>query len=253
MSGTAAYDALIRKNSNVSSFITTDQFLRVFRGIQYANYRGYILNTELTIAWKCAGIDAPSDVDRMNMRAMDRIRKFLEYRKIPVFYYGVFENGILNGYHFHAAIYVPPLYKSQFKDCLKKMARDFALPHLVNDFVRGVIRRADKTGAQWRWFQYCMKGLDPVVYRDVVKFPYDKDMNTLVGVQRRNPGVVEIDRVRIARSMGPKARMDAGYRAELDITRAEWQSCYTDAEYKRGKLDRRSEEVTQSFANMDLI
>ncbi|GGF74650.1 hypothetical protein GCM10007301_38140 [Azorhizobium oxalatiphilum] len=232
-------------------YITFDQFLRAYHAVQYSNYQGFVLNAHLTMSWKYAGATTAAEAERLNTKAMDRIRKFLHHRGVPFHYFGVFENGVQHGCHFHSGIHVPKRLMQQFYKCLKNIVHDFGPSDIEGCLVHVGVRADDHIVSQWKWFRYCMKGLDPEIPRGVFPDGYDGDMNSALGLKKQNTGVVEMDRVRIARALGPQARSLARYTPAVEIIREVPEPDYSDAEYRRGKQKRLTDDMSYALRGME--
>jgi hypothetical protein len=223
-------------------YIRRDQIIGLYTAIMFANYQGSVLNAEVTVSWRLAGIVGSKPVTAAFNLFMDRYRKFMGHRKSPAHYYAVFENHSKIGYHSHMALHVPDKIRDAFHDWRRGVAADLVDGADPGNLFEVRVHKDDNVFSQWKWFQYCMKGLDPRLYRAEKEFGA-KDLNSLAGVLRRETGFVEMQRVRISRSLGATARAKAQYAPPYYMTRADWKTRYSDAEYQRGVMDRHSAAV----------
>lgn len=218
-----------------SRYIRRDQVFDLYDAILFANYQGRVLNVEMTISWNVAGITDPKDVNRAFNVFRDRFRQFLAHRKCPALYYAVFENSKRMKLHTHIAAHVPDEHLPVFRDWWRSIESEY--PKGQSGTKMFVVRTRKRTPihSQWRWFQYLMKGMDPKL-RSAEKGPGVKDANSLAYVWRRETGIVEVQRVRIARSLGPKARRKNGYAPFQSLTDVDLGKRYGDFEFQRGRM-----------------
>ncbi|MFG1181486.1 hypothetical protein [Xanthobacter versatilis] len=223
-----------------TKYISRDQAIKLYSSILFANYQGVVLNVELTIAWKVANIVSAKAVTQNLERFLDRFRKFMAHRNLSAFYYAVHENGKTLGYHTHLALHVPDRYRKDFHRWWHNIDNASDGSDGTESFMNARFHRDDSVHSQWRWFQYCMKGLDPRLMpkEKPINGQKNTDLNTLAGVWRRETGRVEMRRVLTSRSLGPDARSKAGYQPPFSFNRAPFEERYTDAEYKRGQSER---------------
>ncbi|MFS8035967.1 hypothetical protein ACI7BZ_03205 [Xanthobacter sp. AM11] len=220
-----------------SRYIRRYQVFDLYDAICFANYKGAILNIELTISWKLAGISSPTDVNRAYNVLMDRFRKFMVQRRYPAYYYAVFENDRKIGYHNHIGLHVPNSLQAAFRRWIKNIELEIVQGTTTGRLFHIRLHKQSSVKSQWQWFKYCVKGLDPsLTKRD--KQLGKPDANSLAGVWRRETGYVELQRVRIARSLGHKARRDASYTPKHCITNISEPNRYSDWEFERGRVDR---------------
>lgn len=219
-----------------SRYIRRHQVFDLYDAICFANYKGAILNIELTISWKLAGISSPTDVNRAYNVLMDRFRKFMVQRRHPAYYYAVLRTTvrlaitIISGFMFRTASKLP-------SGWIKNIELEIVQGTTTGRLFHIRLHKQSSAKSQWQWFKYCVKGLDPsLTKRD--KQLGKPDANSLAGVWRRETGYVELQRVRIARSLGHKARRDASYTPKHCITNISEPNRYSDWEFERGRVDR---------------
>lgn len=231
-----------------TKYISRMQISRVFTAVRFANYQGCILNVEISLSFKFAGVATALEAQTLYNKIMDRFKKYMKNKGLPAFYYGVFENGSNVGLHFHGALHVPHIMRKEIQCWWDKILGELAVDGQSRNFGHMVIHKDKEFLAQWKWFRYCMKGLNPWLTSRERNRGY-ADLNSLTGVRREETGLVDIDRVRIARCLGEKAQNDAGYRPGPAMGAMPHEQRYTGSEYYR----RNAEELTRLIQGMDLI
>ncbi len=203
----AAYEQSL-KPCRVNRHITHTQLENVYDAVLFANELGSVLNVEITVTWRYAIILDYNEIEINYKKFSDRLRKFLEYHNCPVHYYAIFENGPSEGYHTHFAAHIPDRIRPEFKSWRRRAARDWAVALDVSArFLHVHMHRDDNVAAQWNLFKYLMKGLNPKLSRLQKRvMPKADTANYYYGVQKREAGAIMLNRVRIARALGPLAR-----------------------------------------------
>ncbi|MFG1430444.1 hypothetical protein V5F44_07465 [Xanthobacter sp. V2C-8] len=246
-----------RRLMRSTRYISRDELFRVYGAILFANYMGEVLNVEMTIAWKLANIYEPEAVTRALDLFLGRFRKFAAHRKFRTCYYTVHENDRKIGYHTHLALHVPDKYRDVFHRWWRGIETELDKGRDPEDIIFVKFHKEDAVHSQWRWFQYCMKGLDPNLAKSEAKREgWEKlDTNTLAGVWRRETGRIPMKRVRLALAMGKKAQRDACYKQPFYIQNVRHEYKYSDAEYRRGLFERNEtlRETVKALNSMDLI
>ncbi|MFG1393162.1 hypothetical protein [Xanthobacter agilis] len=254
----ASGDMAWRRNPVRSTrYINRDELHRLYESILFANYMGEVLNVEMTIAWQLAGLTEPEAVTRALELLLGRFRKFVTHRKFRTCYYAVHENERKIGYHTHLAFHVPEKYRVAFHRWWQSVEDELSNCDGPDKLIFVRFHKEDAIHSQWRWFQYCMKGLDPKLMKSEAKREgwETLDTNTLAGVWRRETGRIPMKRVHIARAMCKKAQGHAGYKAPFRISNVFDEYRYTDIEYIRGKRERNVllNETIKALNSMDLI
>lgn len=145
-------------------YITRDQIISLYSAIMFANYQGSVLNAEVTVSWKLANIVGAEAVTVAFNLFMDRYRKFMDHRKQPAHYYAVFENHSKIGYHSHMALHVPDKFREDFHDWRRGVAADLMKGADPGNLFEVRVHKDNNVFSQWKWFQYCMKGLNPKLF-----------------------------------------------------------------------------------------
>lgn len=238
-------------------YISRDELCRLYEGILFANYQGAVLNAEVTFSWRLAGYEGTIQMNGALNRLLDRFRKFAAHREMKAYYYAVNEHGKHNGYHTHMSFHIPDKYRDDFRRWLSDINSDTANARRTKGFIFLRTHKQDAVHSQWRWFQYCMKGLDPRLLKGEAKGEgYEKlDTNKLAAVWRSETGSIDIKRLRIARAMGKKAQADAGYKPPFTMLNVRPEYRYQDSEYRRGLIDHNEvlRETLKALDSMDLV
>ncbi|TNC07351.1 hypothetical protein FF100_32670 [Methylobacterium terricola] len=244
----AAYDEQFQPQPH---FITRPQFWIAHQAVAFANHQGAILNVQMTIAWDKIGYRYSQEVDVAHRVLMQAQRKFMRRHGVPNYNYAVFERSQTFGLHSHSGVHVPvhvyPQYRRWLERYVKRIDR-------VGFKQRLHVRRRRETAVaraieeQWRWFRYCMKGVDPALNareRDVNGLAPDDTFTGFYGLKHRYSGIVTLQRVRVSQDMLRKARQEAGYPECYYLIDGEHR--YDDAEYRRGEGDRLTEMLRRDL------
>ncbi|MFD1330742.1 hypothetical protein ACFQ4O_01885 [Methylopila musalis] len=231
---------------NDLEYIPRIWLFELYDALRFANYSGFVFNVEVTINWQKAGLKHPSQIDRSFQKLTDRYRKYASQRKIPILYYAVFENGRYMGYHSHMSFHVPDCRHGEFSKWLEQTLKEGFDGISLTKFYKPKFNRNNNVLGQWLWFQYCMKGVNPRLQKG--EFPREDGKNTVheLMMMRFGPipaGVVEIDRVRVSRSLRAKAQRAAGYVVPEDVCDVSPYLLWSDSEYRRGIADRQFEQL----------
>lgn len=142
--------------------LTRAEFEKVYRALCFANRKGFVLSSLVTVNW----CDLPFRNDEERQRAarhfLDLLRHKLACENVPAAYVHVLELA-RRGVHSHVMVHVPVWAHDPVRRWLpggvKKAAGGGSLPDKVAH-VR--CRRSDRDGVgpQWRWFRYLMKSLN---------------------------------------------------------------------------------------------
>ena len=213
------------QNDRSGIFITPRQLKIAHAAVEIANYHGLLMNVELTITPNAVGLSKADEVDAIQRQFFKKFGGMCRRWGISPRYNVVFEWGIRRGYHFHAAIALPPDTIGKFRRWIKP-----AVFHLLSDgqptsglvFVK--VRAKPTLDSQWRWFRYMMKGLDPeAVNRE------RRRVADVVGISKlRSPGLWPFKRVRVSECSSFRAALKMRYRYPgWNIECADdWQSSY---------------------------
>ncbi|KQP14690.1 hypothetical protein [Methylobacterium sp. Leaf93] len=228
-----------------SRFIRRMQFWGAHQAVAFANYQGAVLNVKVTVAWDRMGYRHGQEIDAAYGHFMQAQRKFMRRHGVPNYTYTVFERSETFGLHSHSGVHVPvhvyPQYRRWLDRYVKRLDRvGFKRRLHVRRYRETAVARAIEE--QWRWFRYCMKGVDPYLNED------ERDLNGLeatdtfasyYGLKHRYTGIVSLQRVRLSQDMLKKARREAGYPEHYYLIDGEHR--YDDFEYRRGEADRLTE------------
>lgn len=219
--------------------------IRVFKAINFANYNGQILNAMLTVNWHEAGYKLLEETDGAYRKFMNRLEKFMAYRNVPNHYYTVFENSGPRGVHSHICLHVPNRIGTEFRAWAALSLVDvLGKPMPRGQFHIGIYEE-EYIYAQWQHFKYCMKGLNPYPVTEEWELSGDNRgwAKKLLDISYKwagpltfweNDHVYTLQRVRIARALGPTEQARKKYKAAT----LEYYQIYDDAQYRLGKRDR---------------
>ena len=234
-----------------SCSITRMQFYVAHQAVAFANHQGAILNVQITLAWDRIGYRHGQEVDAAHRLLMQAQRKFMRRHGVPNSNYTVFERSQTFGLRSHSGVHVPvhvyPQYRRWLERYVKRIDR-------VGFKRRLHVRRRRETAVaraieeQWRWFRYCMKGVDPALNareRDVNGLAPDDTFTGFYGLKHRYSGIVTLQRVRVSQDMLRKARQEAEYPERYYLIDGEHR--YDDAEYRRGEGDRLTEMLRRDM------
>ena len=228
-----------------SRSITRMQFWGAHQAVAFANYQGGILNVQLTVAWDRMGYRYGQEVDAAHGLLMQAQRKFMRRCGVPNYSYTVFERSGTFGLHSHSGVHVPDHVYLQYRRWLDRYVKRIDRVgfkrrlHVRRRRETAVVRAIDE---QWRWFRYCMKGVDPNLSaheRDVFGLAPNDTFTSSFGLKHRYSGIVTLQRVRVSQDILRKARREAGYPKHYYLVEGEHR--YDDYEYRRGEADRLTE------------
>lgn len=101
-----------------TKYLTQKQVERIFEASERAYKNGAPLNRFFTIHYDdYAAIKNPQ---RFVLSLLERTRKWLKYRGLPVAYIYVIENGNIKGLHTHILLHIPANYQRAYKRALKR-------------------------------------------------------------------------------------------------------------------------------------
>lgn len=212
----------------VSDHLTLPEWKRMYLAVATANYRGWMLNTFVTVSWELSGVQHPPYIKSLHDRFTDLMRRWcrdvtkalqkspdtrLSQQEVPFAGIWVREVGERMGLHTHLLVHVPPPLFQRFRRWARRAAHTLTetpMPdprkgptgkHLVR------IQPLGDVADQWRVFRYMMKGLDrevlpPTMHPDFRQF-LTGEFPLLKSVPQ---GRIEGARCGASRSIGPAAR-----------------------------------------------
>lgn len=234
-----------------SRFITRWQFWGAHKAVGFANYRGRIINVQVTIAWDRMGYRHGQEVDEAHRLLMQAQRKFMRRHGVPNYNYTVFERSETFGLHSHGGIHVPdavyPLFRRWLDRRVERLDR-IGFRRRLHVRRRRETTAARAIEAQWRWFRYCMKGIDPnfdAYEREVLGLEATDTFASCSGLKHRYSGIVTLRRVRLSQDLLGKAQREAEYPKHHWLIQTE--NRYDDFEYRRGETDRLTEMLRRGL------
>ncbi len=99
-------------------YLTAKQVERIFTACEKAYNQGTPLNRFITIHYD--DYADPKRPQQFITLILERSRKWLEYRGLPVAYLYVLENGKYKGIHAHMLIHIPAHYQREYKKALRR-------------------------------------------------------------------------------------------------------------------------------------
>ncbi|MCJ2134035.1 hypothetical protein MKK69_08140 [Methylobacterium sp. J-026] len=198
------------------------QFLAVYQAVAFANYRGWVLNTFVSVTWSTVGVTSDVAAAAATKRFLDLCRRHLRGLGLTPAFVWVVERGDTFGLHLHLLLHVPEMYGHAFRNWIPKgfatatRMKPVAIPG--RDGERGVktldLRRPrvgeterQQVAEQWRVFRYLLKGLSPDL---LVSAPDDRRAKLPaaqeLGLSTRDQGIVTSKRVGVARELGTAAQ-----------------------------------------------
>ena len=227
-------------------FIPRRRFDEAYNAVCFANFEQHVLSVELTINFEQMGY-VGQEVDEAYQAFVDRFRHFTNHRRLQCYYYAAFENGRRRGLHCHMGLHVPCRLRHAFRMWLKSTlrCRDGGQ---VPDGAYWLKHNGDSDViAQWRWFQYAMKDVEPELTRSEMALYGETTFHVAANIYPQawgERGVVAFDRVRVARWLGPKCRRTGGYGRDLKVLMV-----HQDYRYGKYQLRRKMLMETADFLN----
>jgi hypothetical protein len=186
-------------------------FMNLYNAVAFANCQGWVLNTFISISWSTVGITTDLLVERAHRRFIERMRKWLMERGLPLAWVWVLERGDTYGLHGHIHVAVPKLHHADFTRWARKCVSRIAGRPLVDTATSTTVDfncRTDRDVAgQWWRFQYYGKGADPTLgLRDTDDKHIWRPLNEVAGLTLKPQGLVKTKRAGVSRALDAKAR-----------------------------------------------
>ncbi|GJD93129.1 rolling circle replication-associated protein [Methylobacterium iners] len=148
---------------NLTAALTTKQFRQGYEGIALSNCFGGVLNTFLSITWSRVGITEPAAVAEAHQRYLELLRKACRKHGKPYGLVWVIENGRRHGLHSHILMVMPKADKQWLRRQVELAVQTISGRNVhwrLGTRAARLLHRWDRdVTAQWRLFQYMMKGL----------------------------------------------------------------------------------------------
>lgn len=205
-------------NWGLTQALSTKQFRQGYEAIAAANYLGNVLNTFLSITWSRVGITEPAAVAEAHRRYLELLRKAClscrdeDGKKCVV--YGlvwVIENGRRHGLHSHILMVMPKARKAwlrrQVELAVETISGRNVHWRLGTRAVRILHRQDRDVIAQWRLFQYMMKGLVVPKERRLIDPEQSRvpmPVQQAARVKLRSQGLVTTKRFGVSRNLDRK-------------------------------------------------
>ncbi|MER9413177.1 hypothetical protein [Mesorhizobium sp. M0589] len=141
--------------SKISSYISVNEFFRLYDAVQFANSCGWLMNVELTVAYQAS--------DAQSLKAfrsfISRYRSWCEHHDVPCAYIYVWERPPNTPLHVHLHLHIPNRAQSKARAWLK-----LTLGVSTSSPVASIgldVRQPKDVVSQWIWFRYINKGIEP--------------------------------------------------------------------------------------------
>ncbi|CAO4181169.1 hypothetical protein [Methylorubrum extorquens] len=198
--------------------LSTKQFKQGYEAIALANCFGNVLNTFLSITWSRVGITEPAEVAEAHRRYLELLRKAClscrdedGKRCVPYGLVWVIENGRRHGLHSHILMVMPkarkPWLRKQVELAVETISGRSVHWRLGTRAVRILHRHDRDVTAQWRLFQYMMKGMVVPKERRLIdpeQARVPMPVQQAARVKLRSQGVVATKRFGVSRKLDRK-------------------------------------------------
>lgn len=186
-------------NNKFSNYITRRQAKEVLNAYRFSEQQFRYLDVFVTAH---LDIDDPIAAYEAMKNVRNRFAKY-SYRSrkndidFPLNYILVRENG--NVHHFHMMTHIPHQLGNRSPEMFSRWIADYADVNVETTDIRQLPERQDRNNA----LNYMLKGIDPM---------YAEEFNLTDQVERGSQGIILGQRTMVSRSLGPKARRDAGFK-----------------------------------------
>lgn len=252
-----APNAFSRKvNSQPKLYIPRGRFYDAYEAVCFANANGHTMTNFLTINWSQCGFGSPFIVNRAYLAFMERFAKFARQRNRPILYLTIFENSPSVGYHSHTLFHFPHYFEKEVDKWLEKSVVGADGLPVRGDFYEFRSDKDKNTTAQWNIFRYMFKCIDPNIEKRERPEFYGKTTQEIYELTRgiANSDVVELQRVRISRSINKTAQRLVHYRVVYDIREEIYptsRAYFSDVELRRGAEERRVANLQPVFTCLE--
>jgi hypothetical protein len=190
-----------------SAHLNYAEFERAYRAVAFANCRGIVLDTFVTITWRMLGIKTDEAVDRCQARLLADLQRWCDDHRVRPAWVWVLEKGRRRGLHTHMLISIPGTLVGVFRPWLMTQ-----LPRLTGaDLITTKESRtvdikplhAEGVGAQWSVFRYLFKGLSPRLVRTDARTGVQVRVHEIAGLKLNNEGEMVAARCGVAGALEP--------------------------------------------------
>ncbi|GAA3843278.1 hypothetical protein AFIC_003100 [[Pseudomonas] carboxydohydrogena] len=188
-----------------SRFISEAEFAAVYAAADFAAAFDLCLDTSVTITWRDFGVQAPEEVQAAFERFEKCLRDWLTRRTVPMAYIYCHERGARVGLHTHLNLFVPNIYRNEFKVWAASYTRRCGRG--------GLMVSTPPIETMWlHWWKvgYICKGYDRQQVVQDARSSVDGRtvyLGDLIPVAWRDPGVIDMkQRVGCSRSLDRSAR-----------------------------------------------
>ncbi|WP_224549414.1 hypothetical protein [Mesorhizobium sp. CA16] len=215
-------------SSKGSSYISAAELFRMYDAVQFANCSGWLMNTELTIAF--GGSDARS---RNVFRSfLARYRAWCDYQQIPCVYIYVWERPPNTRLHTHLQLHIPDNAQGKAASWAKRtleLVDPMSGERLVAD-KKLVARKSTDVASQWAWFRYLAKGIDPTIGVPGDVEVKDYRFARRFGIAGLAQGVIPFKRTGRSLQVSDQAQRQARTRGEFyRVGMMDWDSTFEEA------------------------
>jgi hypothetical protein len=243
-------------------------FRLLYKAVAFANLKGLVLNTAVTVSWSTVGIDDDRCVSAAHTALVRRLREWCTERRhpIPCVLIWVKERSERLGVHSHLLAHVEARHRAKFGAIVRDFVAKYAgVPALANHrgedgrpvstlYVDGPNARseleADEIRFQWSVFRYLMKGATMTEWVRVVSPCHARLLfRDFAGVHVRDQGTIRGKRVGTStRSLGNPAWLEFAMQNEIDER-------WLDREFDRHgpRYDRHYKQTGENWRQMRSI
>jgi hypothetical protein len=226
------------------------QFCDAYAAVAFANSKGAILNTLVTLSWSRLGYEADKEASStFQSEVIKHMREWHSHKADPLgrpfAWMYAHERSAAVGLHTHLLVFIPYEWRTEFRVWFRRRVAQFSrvrqMPREALDIADA---RADRPlWHQWRQFGYLMKSIDPQASLPV--YPGSTltvPLTDLIPWPQEGPGEVRCKvRVGCAQVIGASARAKEDWRSLLDIGITDVRLLYGDFDYKGWQLAQKEE------------
>lgn len=241
--------------------IAASDFENAYRAVAFSNLSGSVMNVHLTIVWETVGKREDLEIRQCLEKFLERFRKWNGERFFATRWIYVQERVPSRGLHTHILASVDKLNRTDFERwslrCIKTVSGRAPVQDVQNKKTIVIKHRANgDVIAQWRLFQYLMKGIDPdAEISDIHDRRQRRPITEVAGLRYRKQGSISTKRVGVSRSLDRDARMAAGFKCALEKGAVSRSDLYTDSYWRdyllREEQRKRQQEIEGVMETLD--
>jgi hypothetical protein len=228
------------------------QFREAYSAVAFANSKGAILNTHITLTWPLLGYQEDDEASAaLQAGFIKPMREWYRHQADglgrPFAWMYAHERSNSKGFHTHFLASIPLEFQTRFRkwlgERLKRLSRKGSAPK--NAAYLTAVRPDRPLLHQWRQFGYLMKSIDPRAQLPVFEGSATTvPLADLVEWAQEGPGEVNCKlRVGIAHEIRATARAGKQYRSLLDRGITDVRLLFSDYDFRRWQLARWMREL----------